>query len=58
MASKSGCGSVIIGDVGVSLPGDRTKKPTTGDRLGQILRGGSGCNMGLDGGVDLVQNVG
>ena len=58
MAGKSGCASLISGDVGVSLRGDRTKKPTWGGRLGQNLRGGLGCHMGFGGGVDLVQNVG
>ena len=58
MAGKPGCGSVIGGDVGVSLRGDRTKKPTGGGRLGETLRVGLGCHMGFDGGVDLVRNVG
>ena len=58
MAGKRGCGSVINGDVGVSLRGDRTNKPTGGDRLGQTLLVGLGCHIGFDGGVDLVQNVG
>ena len=58
MAGKRGCGSVVSGDAGVSLRGDRTDKPTGGDRLGQILLVGLGCHIGFDGGVDLVQNVG
>ena len=58
MAGKRGCGSVISRDVGVSLRGDQTNKPTWGGRLGQTLRVGLGCHMGFDGGVDFVQNVG
>ena len=58
MAGKRGCGSVVSGDAGVSLRGDRTDKPTGGDRLGQTLLVGLGCHISFDGGVDLVQNVG